>query len=126
MTTPAYIALDDTKPVGTQNALAAMTSSRDNMNALRDMIAGGMLVWDYVKSNGNGTDEQPQFNIYVDPTDTTHWLRAEITWDASGFVTRIVWDWSNDYFATSAAIGYEDYTYTGDNLSLSSWTYGAP
>lgn len=79
----AYSPYDDTVPDAATQSISQMGSStRANMDALRDMVLmGAAKSWNYSKTDGTGTAEQPQ---YVLLTKGSEILRQTLTWGTTG------------------------------------------
>ena len=123
MATPAYTALDVTKPaIGNVRStdIAAMLA---NTIDLRDGIITGRIPGFTLTTASNV--EEPAWRQWA---NGAYVLRATYTY-SSGYVTQVVWSWSNDTYATNATIATETATYTsthqtgGANSSLLSWLY---
>ena len=128
MATPVYILLDELNPQTAQTRQAAMDTARQNDLAERDGIMLGRLPgWTEVIAVGTGTAEEPQVRAWSKGTEM---LRAVYTY-AGGFVSNVVWQWSNDSGTTFVAIGATETrsydgsgnTTAGVNASALSWLY---
>lgn len=92
-----YVNYDATKPNAvTQNGTAFAQSTRDNFNALRDMLIMGSAPW-WNMSVAGGTAEQPAQIFY---NKGTEWIRGNVTYGttggATGNVTQIVYAYSSN------------------------------
>lgn len=121
-----YTQYDRTKPdAATQNGTQVLASVRDNLQAVRDMIAlGSPIGWDYSKSNGSGTAAKPQFIFYK---RSTEWIRGTLTWGASGgsldSVTVALYEYSSDTGTTWSVIGTKALAYDASgNLTTATWS----
>jgi hypothetical protein len=125
MPTPAYTALDTTKPVISNSRSSDLAAMNGNQLAVRDGIVMGRIPG-FTLSVSGGTAEEPQYRVW---TKSAEKLRATYTY-SSGYVTQVVWEWSNDTGGTYSAIATETVTYdgsnnqtAGNNSSLLSWLY---
>ena len=76
-----YTQFDGTLPdAGTQAGTAAMQSVRDNLLALRDALAIGMLPG-YNMSVSGGTAEQPAIFWWKKGAE---WIKVSVTWGSTG------------------------------------------
>lgn len=124
----SYTAFDATKPAGTQTGTQFATSANANDVALWYAVVGGGQVPSFVMSQtiGTGTAEQPQYWYW---TDSAQIVRATNTWGssggASGNLTQIVWDVSQDTGATYANVCTQAFTYDANgNLTATSGAGG--
>ena len=127
MATPAYTQLNTAIPVIGNARSTDIAALKTNMQATRDgIITGRIPGWTASVTNGTGTAEEPQYRIWANGTER---LRGTYTYSA-GYVTQVVWEWSNDSAATWSSIATETVTYDGsknttggNNSSLLSWLY---
>ena len=114
---------DPTVPNSTQTGVAAVDSSRDNLVALRDdLISAAPVGWD-VSTTGSDP-QQPDSIVHSHGPEQ---IRETLTWGtsggATGNVTRIVREYSDDSGATWAAVGTVDITYTvGGDFAAATWS----
>jgi hypothetical protein len=114
MPTPAYTPFNDAKPVVSDTRQVTIDFARTNGLALRDaVIMGKEPGWTLTATAGTGTAEQPQFHTWAQGTER---VRATYTY-TSGFVTSILWEWSNDSAVSYVTIATETRTYDGSNNS---------
>lgn len=126
MATPVYTLLDEANPQTSQTRQAAIDTTRLNDLAERDGIISGRLPG-WTETVGGGTAEEPLSRAWQKGTE---YLRAVYTY-ASGFVTNVTWQWSNDNGTTFVSIGAaETRTYDGAgnttggaNASAHSWLF---
>ena len=123
MATPAYTALDVTKPAIGNARSTDIAALLANTIDLRDgIIMGRISGWTLTTASNV---EEPAWRKWA---NGAYALRATYTYTA-GYVTNVVWQWSNDPSATWATIATETATYTsthqtgGANSSLLSWLY---
>jgi hypothetical protein len=127
MPTPAYTGYADTKPLVADTRQTTVDVTRTNLLALRDAIVMGREPgWTLTATAGTGTAEQPQFHTFAQGVER---LRGTLTWSA-GFITAILWEWSNDSGGTYVTVCSETRTYDGSsnstggaNSSWLSWLY---
>lgn len=127
MATPAYTQLNTAQPTAGGVRSSDLAAINANQIAVRDgIITGRIPGWTASVTNGSGSAEEPQYRIWANGV-----LRLRGTYTYSGgYVTQVVWEWSNDSAATWAAIATETVTYDGSknvtggaNASLLSWLY---
>jgi hypothetical protein len=95
-------------PTESDPALTQTAGTRANFMAIAAAMAmGGSLPgWNYTNSftrgeASPGTADQPTRVYFSLATDTkTVWTRAALTWDASGYPTKMAFSWSDDGEAT--------------------------
>lgn len=116
----AYTDFADGKPVAADNGNDVIDDIRDNEAALRDGVQmGAMKGWNYSKTDGTGTAEEPQYIFYK---KSVEWLRATLTW-SGGNVTIAVWEYSANSGSTYSAIGTETISYDGSgNVVTTTWS----
>jgi hypothetical protein len=117
----AYTAFENGVPVSSDTGLVVVTDIRNNLAALRDALAlGGMVGWNYSKTDGTGTAEEPQYVYYA---NSTLKIRGTLTW-TSGNVTVAVWAFSTDSGGTYPdTIGTETIAYDGSgNVVTVTWS----
>ena len=121
-----YVPFDDTVPDAATESVAQMgTSTRENLAAMRDAVAlGAMPGWNYSKSNGSGTAEQPQ---YVLMTQGAEIVRQTLTWGTTGAeagnVTQILAEYSSTSGASYDAIGTLTVAYDASgNVTTTTWS----
>lgn len=121
----AYTLHDPTKPdPATQTGTQFGTSTRDNLNALRDaaIMGGGFPGFDMAATGG--TPSEPATITYSKGVER---VRASLTW-SGGNVTVAVYAYSAnsgaDYTTTpGGAIGTKTVTYDGSgNVTNSTWS----
>lgn len=125
MATPAYTPLDTTKPAIGNARSTDISAMLANTLAVRDAIVMGRAPgWTLTVSGG--TAEEPQYRVWSKSTEK---LRGTYSYTA-GYVTQVVWEWSNDTGTSYSAIATETVTYDGssnttggNNSSLLSWLY---
>jgi hypothetical protein len=121
----AYNAFTNGKPIGTDTGPDAIDYIRNNEMALRDAITiGAMKGWNYSKTDGTGSAEQPQYVYYKNGTE---WLRGTLTWGTtggeSGNVTVAVWAYSSNSGGAWDTIGTETITYdSSGNVTATTWS----
>ncbi len=115
-----YTAFDQTKPdAATQNGTAFGTSTRSNLNAIRDacIMGGGFPGWNMSKSGGSASE--PAQIIYAKGTER---VRASLTW-AGGLVTQSVYAYSANSGGLYETIGTVTLTWDGsNNLTSTTWS----
>ena len=131
MATPAYTHFDRLSPATTQDGTDAMTSARENMQALVDQIVTRQSRWSY--AGFGGTPERPQFFLWSNPDTVAPsqveslWTRN--TWNTDGTLRRMEYFYSLTtalFFLDAVPVGYVDYNYLGSGvLKNSVWTEGA-
>lgn len=111
-----YTELDSNNPQGSQAPSAGMTSSLNDIRALRDGIVMGRVAgFLQTRTQGTGLDMmRPQYITWWN--STALWgLRAKLTW--SGFqLVSVQWQYSTDNL---------DATYTANVISTNNFTYDA-
>lgn len=126
MATPTYTVLDEQNPQTSQTRQGAMDTTRQNDLAERDGIITGRLPG-WTETVGGGTPEEPLSRAWQKGTE---YLRAIYTYTA-GYVTTVVWQWSNDNGVTFVTIGGNETrsydgagnTTGGANGSAHSWLF---
>lgn len=104
MTTPAHTDLDSNNPQGSQTPANAMTSTLNNLRALRDAIVSGRLEgFVFTRIQGGGaTQTRAQFFQFLNASLGIG-FRWNVTW--SGFQMATVADeWTNDNGSSWTAI----------------------
>jgi hypothetical protein len=117
----AYTAFDQTLPDGsTQSGAQVDNSIVENFKALwHGIVMGVMKGWNYSKTDGTGTAEEPQYMFYKNGTD---WIRLTLTW-SSGRVTQTVYDYSSNSGSSYDTVGTETIAYDGsDNVTSTTWS----
>lgn len=120
-----YTAFENDKPVSSDNGNDTIDDARNNLMALRDaVIMGAFGGWNYSKTDGTGSAEQPQYIFYKNGTD---WIRATLTWGTSGGedgnVTVAVWEYSSNSGSAYDAIGTETISYdVAGNVTSTAWS----
>lgn len=117
----AYTQHNPTTPAPTQNGTEFATSTRRNLNALRDacIMGGGFPGFALTVTNGTGTAAQPQYLTYKKGTE---WIRATLTW-VSGNVTVGLYEYSSNSGTLYEAIGTKTITYDGSsNVTATTWS----
>jgi len=81
-----YVPFVDNKPDIADAGQDVIDDIRENLEALRDSIAMGVMPnWDMDVTNGSGTAEEPQFIAWRNNDGAGDLeVRAEITWGTSG------------------------------------------
>lgn len=121
----AYVPFVDDKPVSSDNGNDTIDDARENLMALRDaVIIGALAGWNYSKTDGTGSAEQPQYIIYK---NGTNWIRATLTWGSSGGsdgnVTVALWEYSSNSGTGYDTIGTETIAYdTASNVTSTTWS----
>ena len=123
MTTPAFTQIDVTKPTVAGTRQVGIDATRNN---------GAALVYYVISGRANGWTlttasnvEEPTYRLWTNGTES---LKATFTYTA-GYVTQIVWAWSNDSGGSYTTIFTETATYNsthqtgGANSSHLSWLY---
>jgi len=123
MTTPAFTQIDVTKPTVAGTRQVGIDAIRNN---------GAALVYYIISGRANGWTlttasnvEEPTYRLWTNGTES---LKATFTYTA-GYVTQIVWAWSNDSGGSYTTIFTETATYNsthqtgGANSSHLSWLY---
>jgi len=125
MATPAYVPFDSLQPVVTSTRQIAIDKSRTNLLALRDAVVSGRIAG-WTLATAGGTAEEPASKSWTNGTER---IVAGITW-SGGYITQVVWDWSNDSGVSYSRICTETANYdgsgnmtTGNNSSWLSWFY---
>ena len=121
----AYTSLVNDKPAASDNGLDFADYTRENLMAMRDAVAmGAMENWNYSKTDGTGTAEQPQYVFYK---NGTNWIRGTLTWGTSGGadgnVTVALWEYSSTSGSSYDTIGTQTMAYdTSGNLETITWS----
>ena len=123
MTTPAFTQIDVTKPTVAGTRQVGIDAIRNN---------GAALVYYIISGRANGWTlttasnvEEPTYRLWTNGTES---LKATFTYTA-GYVTQIVWAWSNDSGGSYTTVFTETATYNsthqtgGANSSHLSWLY---
>lgn len=123
----AYNHFTNNKPSGADDGPDVVADIEKNLQALRDMIAasGGLPGWDYAKTDGTGSAEQPQYMTWA--YDANVKIRATLTWGTTGGeagnVTGIVWDYTEDNFSTTDNIGTQTLAFDANgNPTTITWS----
>lgn len=100
MPTPAYTEYNAGLPDGTHSGPTTITDLLNNLLALRDksMMGDNIAGWTY--SQTGGTAEEPGSCTF---TNGTLRYRGTPTW-TSGYITSILWEWSNDSGSTYSTV----------------------
>lgn len=120
-----YNSFTNDKPIGTDTGPQAIDYARNNLMAMRDAVnMGTMKSWNYSKTDGTGTAEQPQYIFYK---NGTLWLRATLTWGTvggeAGNVTVAVWAYSTNSGGAYDTIGTETIAYDASaNVVSTTWS----
>jgi hypothetical protein len=109
MSTPAYVQFDATKPDGTRTGPQTIGDLLANGLALRDLHITGGNVKDWTLSQSGGTAEEPATYLF---TNSTLRYRGTPTW-TSGYITALLWEWSNDSGSTWATLFTDTFTVDG-------------
>lgn len=112
----AYDNYKDDKPDGDNNGPVFSADTKINLDALLHMIAIGTPIgWNQSQSNGTGTNERPQFDLY---TKGTMIVRSTNTYGTSGpengQITVQLWEFSNDNGNNYDPMGTVTITYFAD------------
>lgn len=122
----AYSPFNKDKPDGAANGTNTCTEIRTNMNALRDAVVSGMMKdWEYSKTDGTGTAEQPQY-VFYKLKGGTLWIRQTLAWGSSGGsagnVTSILVEFSSNSGGAYDAIGTLTIAYDASgNVTTATW-----
>lgn len=115
----AYTPHDPTTPASTQTGTAFATSTRQNLNALRDACIMGGGFYGFNLAAAGGTASEPATLTYSKGTER---VRATLTW-ASGNVTQAVYAYSANSGGLYDAIGTKTITYDGSqNVTATTWS----
>ncbi|MFT5766728.1 MAG: hypothetical protein ACI9DH_000547 [Halioglobus sp.] len=121
----AYLAFENDVPVSSDNGNDVIDDIRKNLMAMRDAVQmGAVASWNYSKTDGTGTAEQPQYIFYKNGTD---WLRATLTWGttggADGNVSVALWEFSSNSGGAYDSMGTETIAFDVDaNVVSTTWS----
>lgn len=121
----AYTDFLSDKPVIADNGDIVINNTRDNLMALRDgSVAGVMPGWNFTRTVGGGSDEEPDEIIYKNGVE---WIRLVITWGTSGGdvgnPTVVVYSYSANSGTLYHPMGTLTYTYNSNGtLTDSVWS----
>ena len=131
MPTPAYTALDTTKPTTAQTRQAAVDSMRLNMQALRDRMVAAMSLGAAYSISTGAADAPTEILLKLG----TEWWKGGMTYGStgggSGNVEKEAWWYSSDSGTSYVAVLFEGGTnfvtnYAYDSTgNLTSTTAGA-
>jgi hypothetical protein len=120
----AYVHFDKGNPDATTQTLAQMGQSmRDNLKAIRDMVAAGTLIgWNGTPSGG--TADQPAVITHSKGTER---IRETITWGSTGGATGnpqvILYEYSSNSGTSYDTIGTLTYTFDASgNVTAWAWS----
>jgi hypothetical protein len=119
----AYTQFVNTTPVSTQSGPNAITSTRENLLAMRDMVLLGTAPGWAMAATG-GTAEQPTTITYSKNTER---VKCALTWGSSGGssgnVTISVCSYSSNSGSTWDTIGTLSITYDSNGyVTSTSWS----
>lgn len=123
MTTPAFTHIDVTKPTVAGTRQVGIDATRNNGAALVYYITCGRATGWTLSTASNV--EEPAWRMWANGVER---LRGTYTY-SSGYVSQVVWEWSNDSAVSWATLFTETCTYNsthqtaGNNSSLLSWLY---
>ena len=122
MATPAYTHFSPTKPnPTTENGAVCFDGTRNNLFALVNALAVGSLPeWPMWITTGTGSATQPQ---YINYGYGVYRIRGEITYNGSGQVTTIFYQWSNDTGSTYATVKTQTFTYDAGTGAVIGFTW---
>jgi hypothetical protein len=114
-----YVPYADNVPIGLALVETVVDNTRENLMALRDnVVIGTMPGWAYSKTNGSGTDEQPQYTFMKKGSE---WLRGTFTWGTTGGedgnVVSVLWQYSNNAGVDYQTVGTQTFTYSVDGVA---------
>lgn len=122
----AYDHLDEAVPDAATQSVAQMgTSTRLNVQAMRDAVLSGALYgWNYSITAGTGDAEQPQYVFYK---NGTKWLRHTMTYGTTGGedgnVTVMLVEYSSNSGSAYDTVGTLTYTFDADgNCTAANWS----
>lgn len=121
----AYTQFIPDKPVIADDGDVVINNTRDNLMATRDgVVAGVMPGWNFTRTVGGGSDEEPDEIIYK---KSVEWIRLVITWGTSGGddgnPTVIVYSYSANSGGLYHPMGTLTNTYNGSGtLTASVWS----
>ncbi len=108
----SYTAFDGSKPDPTTQGITAFASStRDNLEALRDAVVAGIMPGWNLSASG-GTVDEPAAWIYAKGSER---VKLELTWGTTGGedgnVTVMVMKYSSDSGSNYDTVGTATFTY---------------
>lgn len=118
--TSAFTAFDASKPAATQTGSTFAASANANDVANWYAIVHGGAAPGFVMSKSGGTTEEPTYYLF---TNGAQIVRAHNYW-TSGYLTRQVWEVSQDTGATYAQMCDENFSYDGTTGALTATTGG--
>jgi hypothetical protein len=109
------------KPIVSDTRQTIVDNTRVDLRALRNAIVGKMsesgATNGWTRAVSGGTSEEPGVIKWTNSGTaggTTEKVRATITW-TSGFITTIVWEWTENNEGAWTTIGTETAVYDGSN-----------
>lgn len=115
----AYTLFNKDKPTGSDSPPTNADNTRKNLLAVRDaVVAGAFEGWDM--STSGGTAAEPDKILHTKGTEI---VRLDLTWNASGNPSQIVYEYSSDSGSSYDTIGTESISYdANDNVTGTTWS----